>query len=291
MKPVEIFAAAGCFDDASPEEIISSPAWAMPVRVGDVQTVLAVDGEVQSGAIDLDVSFDGEKNVLSICDSPAFPELHRVWGARDEMPREMLLALVEMECGGLLQGLENAVRRVLKVDGVSPDGGLRAGDRRLALRAGDIRFSLFATPAVAAAFGQPRFLDISNDCIRSISLPAEIEYAVFAMDPVDIESLAPGDEVLLPELDIAQPRYVAAGRFAADSSGVEKWRDDGRVRAVAAGPAQITLGELFDASEGSRVPSAPKPVRLRLVKAGKTIAEGVADTTDAMPSLAVDACP
>lgn len=271
-----------------PEEALASPAWAMPFRTGESAAALCADPDFQTDAIDLAVSFDGEKNVLSICDSPAFPELHRLWAQRSEMPRELLLALVEMECGGLLQGLENAVRRSLKVEGLAPESPA-PGAARLALRTGDIRFSLDAAPAVVEAFGQPRFLDLSHDAVRSLTLDAEAEYAVFAMDDAEISSIAAGDAVLLPELESGETRFVVDGRFSAGPDGVLPWRDDGRVRAVSASACTISLGELFDAAEGSGLPPAPPPARLRLVRGAATLAEGRVEKLAGADALAVEA--
>ncbi len=102
--------------DWSPEQILASPAWAMPCRLGSEEGRLVSDGALlPADPLCLAVRFADDSATLALADSPLFPELHALWSSRAEVPSPILLALVEKECGPLLQLLENAARRQLKI--------------------------------------------------------------------------------------------------------------------------------------------------------------------------------
>lgn len=293
MKPLEILSELPYWAKASPEEILDSPAFAMPCRLGD-ESVLLRPAPVEPAASDmlaLSVSFGDEPHALCLARSPRFPDLDKLWDSRADVPEPILLALVEKECGSLFQMLENAVRKQLRlvgVENVSRRGAAESvANWELARGTGDVgsdgnilNFSLTRTSTVVSALGVMRNLDLAHESIRLQKLPAEVEYAAFQLPDADLASLAPGDALLLPEIGAVAPRRIVGGRFAVDANGVSPYQEDEMCRVRDAADGMVSLGELFDAATGtagaqSQVP--PANAQLRLVRRGKTLATGRLD--------------
>ncbi len=286
MKPLEILSALPKWANAAPESLLDSPAWAMPCRLGDASATLRA-AEVRPGeSLDLAVLLDGERHLLSIADSPRFADLHALWATRAEVPEPILLALVEKECGVLLQLVENAVRRQLKVEGLASEG---PDERTFFMQVEDVVFGLTRSPVVEAALGQLRFVDTTHQSVREEPLPCETEVASFVLSAADIASIAVGDALLLPEVGTVPPRLVVDGRFLVDENGVAPFSDDGRLRVVDAAPRTISLGELFDRAESPVEEADAKPSQLRLVSSGKTLAEGSLDKLAGQSAFVVEA--
>lgn len=300
MKPLEILSALPQWAGAAPGAILDSPAFLMPCRLGDQPAVLrnAEIAPAASEALALAVSFADEPHTLRIARSPAFPELDTIWDSRTDVPAPILLALVEKECGPLLQLLENAVRRQLRLVGLDEDrssaearGDGEAEEPQTAVslsvsaasREDAIAFSLTRSATVVSALGSLRNLELAHESIRSIALSASVEYASFSLSEADLSALSAGDAVLLPEIGGVPARLVADGRFVVDDGGVAPFSDDGRCRVLAAEPRQVTLGDLFDAAEGGmsaveslkvETPGGESCLPLHLVQAGRTLASG-----------------
>lgn len=273
MKPSEIIASLPQWREAKPADILASPAWAMPCRLGDSQDVMLLDAVRPADMLSLAIRFEDEPHILGLAASPRFPELSRLWASLSEVPEPILLALVEKECGPFLQMLENAVRRQLKIDGISKDSpGPEA--QAIAARIADVTFTLTRSVTIETAFGQLRFIDLTHPSIRETQLAAEYEYAAFALPREDIASLAPGDALLVPEIGTAAPRVIADGRFILDENGVSAQGEDDLVRVRSVEPRTTTLGELFDGAVN--VPHAASP--LKLVVSGRTVAVGRLDS-------------
>ena len=273
MKPFEILSAIPRWAKATPDQIIDSPAFAMPCRLGDETAVLRLDAVEPGDTLDLAVQFGDEPHTLRLAKSPLFPELEKIWDNRADIPEPILLALAERECGALFQLLENAVRRQLRLVGIA-DPAATTDARSLSAQISGIAFTLTRSPAVVDALGVLRNLDLANPSIRDGELGAEVEYAAFVLPASDLASLAVGDALLLPEIGSIPPRLLADGRFAVDGNGVSSFADDGRCRVVAAEPRTVTLGELFDAAENPQGLGGDPSGQLRLVQAGKTLASG-----------------
>ena len=291
MKSPEILSALPRWKSASPEALLASPAWAMPCRLGDEATTLRMADVKPCDTLDLSVILDGERHVLSVAASPRFADLHAMWPSRADVPEQILLALVERECGRLLQLVENAVRRQLKIEGLAPEG---PDGRTLFAQVEDVVFGLTRSPMVEAALGQLRFIDCSHPSVRAEMLPAEVEYAAFALPAADMAALAVGDALLLPEVGGVPPRLVVDGRFAVDGNGVAPFAEDGRCRVVSADPRTTSLGELFDAADGTPAPAPADCAllqQLRLVHDGRPIALGHLDRLGDQPSFIVESLP
>lgn len=286
MKPLEILSALPKWANAAPESLLDSPAWAMPCRLGDASATLRA-AEVRPGeSLDLAVLLDGERHLLSIADSPRFADLHALWATRAEVPEPILLALVEKECGALLQLVENAVRRQLKVEGLASDG---PDESTFFMQVEDVVFGLTRSPVVEAALGQLRFVDTAHQSVREEQLPCETEIAAFVLSAADMASIAVGDALLLPEVGTVPPRLVVDGRFLVDENGVAPFSDDGRLRVVDAEPRTISLGELFDRAESPVEEAEAKPSQLRLVSSGKVLADGSLDKLASQSVFVVEA--
>ena len=194
------------------------------------------------------------------------------------MPDALLLALVERDCGPLFQFLENAVRKQLRLVGLAaaPADGPRTD--MVSFQVDDTVFSVTRSASVLSAFGLLRNLDLSHESIRAQSLPDEVEYASFALSEDERASLAPGDALLLPEIESVPPRIIVDGRFVADANGVTPYAADSLVHVLAQDGGTIALGNVFDIADApSPPPSAEAGAQLRMVRAGRQIATGRLD--------------
>lgn len=279
MTPYELLSKWPGLDSATAAEIFASPAWALTTTWGARDCVLAFDAVVPADTLDVAVRFEDDEHVIALADSPAFPELHRIWGARAQVPEPILLALVERECGPLFQILENAARRQLSVAGLAkeaPAAEMRAARVETSEGEGLCTFSLSLSPALVEAFGELRNLDPVHESILSRTLPAEVEYASFTLTGDELAGLAPGDALLLPEVPgdgtPGTPRLVAAGRFVLEGGVVSDWAEDRRCRVLARDPVTVSFGQLAD-PEASDI-ALRAPMELKLVRAGRLLAEG-----------------
>jgi hypothetical protein len=286
MKPLEILVAIPRWVKATPDQILDSPAFALPCRLGEEQVSLRL-GAVQPGdTLDLAILFGDEQHLLRLARSPHFPELDKLWDNRAEVPEPILLALVEKECGPLFQLLENAVRRQLRLVGFAAPSATDA--RTLSAQVNDIVFSLTRSDTVTAAFGNLRHLDFASPELRAETFAAVTEYAAFALMQADLAALSVGDALLVPEIGSVAPRLVVDRRFVVDETGVSPFADDGRCRVVAAEPRTVSLGDLFDAAENPHPVEGEAPSQLRLTQGGKTIARGRLDRLGEQPAFIVE---
>jgi hypothetical protein len=278
MKPFELLSSLPGWTDAPPAKLLASPAWALPCRFGETAGSLRLGAIRPTDTLNLRIALENEEHVLGIADSPAFPELHAVWHARSDVPEPILLALVEKECAPLLQLLENAVRRQLRVIGLAPDadGGSDASWAMQVVASGNgiAVFTLSSSPALTQTFGNLRFIDLSHPAVRDLTLDAAVELASFSLNAGDNPET--GDALLLPELDLASGtatvRLVVSGVLAAQAeTGVSPWTDEGRFRVVRAERAGISFGALADFASG-KVAWADTPVLASL----GSISEGLA---------------
>ena len=177
MKPFEIVSSLPQWSGLGPDAIVDLPAFALPCRLGDESATLVLGATHPVETISLSILLESEPHVLSIARSPRFKELDAIWDSRADVPEPILLALVEKDAGPLLQLVENAVRRQLKLVGLAEDEGPDA--RTLFAQVADIHFSLTRSATVTAAIGNLRNLDFTHETIRSVTLPALTEYAAF----------------------------------------------------------------------------------------------------------------
>lgn len=277
MKPFEILLSLPQWSRLGPDAIVDSPAFAMPCRLGEESATLVLGATRPADAIRLSILVEDEPHVLSLARSPRFQELDAIWDSRGDVPEPILLALVEKDAGQVLQLVENALRRQIKLVGIAapePDDG---GSQALFAQVADVAFSLTRSATVTAALGVLRNIDLSHESIRSAVISAVTEYAAFSLAQSDAAGLAAGDAVLLPEIGTVPAKIVADWRFSVDGGGVSRYGTDELVHVVDATPRDMTLGEIFDAAEAPRAMDARPAGELRLVSKGRTLAVGRLD--------------
>lgn len=247
----------------SAEAILASPAWRMPVSFSRTDAALKLAEEANADTINLAITLDGEENVLCLTDSELYPDLHLLWRKRNALPNEIVLALVEKECGPVLQMLENTVRRQLSVKGLAEEDQRNKfpNMRSFALVADGqplLGFTFGLTAALAVEFGQLKYLDTSHESIRTLSRDAVADYASVVLADNEISELAVGDFLLLTD------EYLSSAKWQLEQPS------DGLVHICGAVQVQISFGEIAD----ERLPPVLPPVKVKLTKCGNTIAEG-----------------
>lgn len=246
---------------ANAETVLASPAWRMPVVYDGEETALCLADAPMDDEILLGVKFDDEAHILGIRDAAAFPDLHLLWKRRAELDANLLLALVEKECGALFQMLENAVRREFSVTGVvdaAPAGGRRT------FRVNDVSFSLDLSSALTLSLGQIGFLDATHESIRSMTRSAWADYGACEVSEAEIAALAVEDRVVLPE-------------------GTPSWSveapADGALHVRGREAAQLSFAQFAD----DDLPPVPPPTALELVRRDRTLAEGEISRIGGLP--------
>lgn len=277
MKASEILGAIPRWANAASDALVASPAWAMPCRLGDVACTMRLDAVHPADMLDIAIVLEDEPHVLSLADTPRFPELHRLWAVRAEVPEQILLALVEKEAGPLLQLIENAAHRQLRISGLSaaPDSTSDRLFARISSGEGDIlSFAITSSPALVSSLGRLIFIDTSHQSVRDETVPAVLSLASFTLSAAELASLSVGDALLIPEAESNPPSIIAAERLFVDSKGVTPFADDGRLRVESADPLTVTLGYLFDQASSPSEPERSSTPQLRLVTARRTLASG-----------------
>lgn len=276
MNDLELLTRWPGWADKRPEELLAEPAWALRTRWGDEEVSLRLTDNRPRDVIALKIAFDDEEHFLGIGCREAFPDLAVLWDRKGDIPNTLVLALIEKECGKLLQLLENTVRRQLRVIGLT-DAAERDGTRGFEVvnKKGAIvaDFALTVSNMVVEAFGDLSAMDTAHPSIASMTRPAIAEYAAFSLGD-EAETLASGDYLLMPELDNLM---AARWNFSAPPA-------DGKYHVRAAQPVEIAFGELVSET----LPEIPKPVELELFFGGKLIATGRADRLGVQPALAIE---
>ena len=72
MKPLEILSAIPKWENATPGQIVDSPAFAMSCRLGETPETLRLGAVEVGDALDLSVLFGDEPHVLRLARSPRF---------------------------------------------------------------------------------------------------------------------------------------------------------------------------------------------------------------------------
>ena len=286
MKPFEILSSLPQWSGLGPDAVVDLPAFAMPCQFGDERTTLVLGATHPADTINLSILLEDEPHVLSLARSPRFKELYAIWDSRADVPEPILLALAEMDAGPLFQLVENAVRRQFRLVGLAEP--VAADAKVLFAQVSDVVFSLSRSATVTAAIGNLRNLDLSHESIRTVVLPAVVEYVAFALASDDIAGLSVGDAVLLPEMGTAPSKLIAAGRFVVDANGVSRYDAGGLARVVDAEQKDITLGDIFDAAETPRAADTKPSGPLALVVGGRTIATGRLDNLGDQPAFIVE---
>ena len=271
MDAFELLRRWPTWEKANAATVLASLAWRMPVKFDGRDAKLRFDAaSEQSDAVRLSVMFDGEHHVLEIFDSEAFPDLHLLWSKRGALPEEIVLALVEKECGPLLQLMEDVTRKQLSIEGLASNSPAWAPKTFVLEEGGEvISFALDLSPAMEIMLGRLDLLDPSHESIRSLERPAEAEYAAVSLSDDDLASLAPGDFVLLP--DGAEPKWT-----------VEKPLD-GQLHVLGPEVASLTFAQMAD----DALPPVPDSGAFSLVRFGEKIATGTRSKVGDRPAVKI----
>lgn len=257
MDALELLKTWPSWARAGAETILASPAWRMQVRFGSGHGVMTV-GEAFPDALCLDIAFDGEPFVLALSDTSLYPDLHALWTRRADLPREIVLALIEKECGDVLTMLENLVRRQLSITGISEATSVAGRSYAVAVPGGAFGFALAFPPETVQAFARLENLDASHPAIREMTRAARADYAVLMLTEEERQALKPSDLLLLPET------------FPTKASWIVGAPSEGAVRLLSAAETEISFGAFAD----DRLPAIPPPDALRLVEGGRTLFAG-----------------
>jgi hypothetical protein len=248
---------------ALPEEIFSHPAWTMPCQWGDERCVLRHSTSKPRDVIGLSITLDDDEHFLGLANRESFPDLHKLWCEKTRLPDALLLALIEKECGDLLQLIENVVRRQVRVLGLD-DPLKRAGALAfdvVSVKHGSIRatFVIDIKASTIRNFGQLRFLDTQHESIRSLTRPVRAVYAMFNLSEQALNSLSAGDYLLLPEM--------ANAKFGEWICGLP---NDGQCRVVAPNAIDVTFAAFAD----NALPVCEKPTLIELAVGERIVARG-----------------
>ena len=208
MDALELLKTWPGWANAGAETVLASPAWRLSVRFGVETGVLRLGVEALSDTIDLDITLDGEPHVLSLADSSLYPDLHVLWGTRAGLPPEILLALVEKECGDLFFMLEKSTRRMVGVKGLAAAPAESARRMDVGLSAGTLSFALDLPPDVQALWGRLENLDVTHPEIRNMTRPARVDYCVLMLTDDERAVMASGDHLLVPDEFTGTQRWI-----------------------------------------------------------------------------------
>ncbi len=277
MTQIDMLANWPGWEKKTAGELITSPAWAMMVRYGDDEMRLKFSKTAPRDVIGLRIAFDDEEHFLGLGNRETFPDLNILWYEKKRLPDALVLALIEKECGDLLQLLENAVRSQLKVIGLAdPEERSEAQGFEVVDGSGSVIafFSLTLSHMVKTAFGDVSNIDTAHPDIRAMEMPAQIEYASFQLNEAEAKGLASGDYLLMPEaVNLSGAKWMPQGIA-----------HDGRFHLVAEESGMLTFGALADGA----LPPVPEPSRLVLVRDGRTIAVGGFSRLGGQPAFAVE---
>ena len=277
MSAFDILKSWPGISDASAEELFAHPAWAMPCQWSDERCILRRAAAKPRDVIGIAVTLDDDPHFLGLGNRETFPDLHDLWARKAELPSALILALIEKECGDLLQMIENVARRQVGVTGLD-DPEKRSGAiafEVISLADGSIRasFVLDVKPSMARTFGQLRFLDVSHESLREMARPARAVYATFDLPPEDAAGIATGDYLMLPEVESG-----AGGEWKCT------FPDDGRYRVVSRGDTELTFAALADGN----VPPLPAPCELELRRGDEVVARGRFKELCSRPAFVVE---
>lgn len=311
MNALDVISRLSPFSTWTSKTIANCPAWSFAGRFNEKPCFLRNDRALECAAdLALAVRFADEPALLKIADSPAWPELHALWHSLAEIPPPVALALVETECGGLFQLVENAVGRQLSIDGIADEefcASFAKSLRSFRIVQEDgaeiCHFSLSVSPATDAALGVLRNLDTAHETIRETPLEGILILASPVVSVPDLETLSPGDYILLPEitlqtgdgsapLNCTGAKLVVQSKIAITAGGLEPWTDDGTLKIVLKEKVMLTLGSLLNAASGSMpqslFPALAAGTPLALMRGTTLLSSGSLATLSGQAAMAVE---
>ena len=240
---------------ANAERVLASPAWRLETRFGGsparLVRVAALD---DAASVVLDVRLDDDPHVMAVEPTPTFPDLELLRGRLASLPKEVLLALVEKECGLLFQFVEELAKRRLSVAGISGGPAPRTAFS-VSGEAGEAKFAFDLTSEMEQRLGILANLDVGHPSVRGLTREAVACHGEWTMSDEEVASLSAGD-VLVPEDGFA-PRWL-----------VDEPKEDEMARAVSGEKGVLTFAQIAD----DALPPMPEPAALSLVRRGRPLA-------------------
>ncbi len=239
---------------ANAARVLASPAWRLETRFGGHPARLTRCANLSGSPIVLDVRLDDEPHVLALEITPLFPDLTLLKDRLSALPKEVLLALVEKECGVVFQFVEEVAKRQLSIVGLS--GKPVPADTAFAVSgtAGEARLAIDLTSEMEQRLGSLANLDVTHPSIRDLTREAFACHAEWMLADADLSALAVGD-CLVPEADF-QPQWLL------------DLPSDDHVRAIADAKGTLSFAQLAD----DALPPVPPPTALTLWRKGKPLA-------------------
>jgi len=261
---------------ANAETVFASPAWRMPVAYDGGEAVLRLSAENPSDVLEVSITIDGTPHVLGLTPSPAYPDLSLLWSKRTSLPDALLLALVEKECGPVLQMIEDMSHRQVAVTGLAPASIAKPSSCRTFVLSREgvdpIVWTFDVNDAFALQCGRLEFLDTSHPQIRESVRPAVPEYATIMLLAEERGTFKAGDFILLPET-MPEPKWVS-----------DEPDDDAlHVRGVTS--TEISFAAFADDALPP-VPELSGP--LEIVRRGRSVARGTVRKIGVAPAFFVE---
>lgn len=194
LEPEELLRAWPSWQKSSADKVLSSPAWRMDVSFARQRDRLTIDHAENADEIYLKVSLDDIEHVLGVRDSERYHDLHLIWSRKDALDKNIVLALIEKECGALFVLIEHVFGRDLKINGLAkgPSKGLRT-----AFKTAAYSFSIDLTSEMRLSLGDISYLDPKHDSIRSMTRAARADYAAITLDESALKDIEVGDVIPL----------------------------------------------------------------------------------------------
>ena len=257
------------------DEICAHPAWRIVCEWHDEPCVMRRAAMKPRDIAALALRLGGKNCFFGLSNKEAFPDLHELWDVKRNLPDNLLLALVEKECGELFQILENAAKAEVELVSLdSPGKRIECEAFEVVARDGSVcaRFVLEMAPDVLMEFGRLRHLDPDHASIRSLEKPMQAMYAEFCLPEEDAAEIAAGDYILLPELDVSKGVWI------------DRIEDDKFVRIVAPKAFAIKFSELADGA----MPEVPSSSSVEMMVGAKVFARGRMDVLGIVPAFVVE---
>ena len=239
---------------ANAARVLASPAWRLETQFdGKDARLVRVDSLAADATVVLDVRLDDEPHVLAIEPTPLFPDLSLLKGRFADLPREVLLALVEKECGALFQFVEEIAKRRLAIVGLSASPVPETAFV-LSGEGGEARFALDLSAEMEQRLGVLANLDVTHPSIRNLTREAFACHGEWTLADAELAALAVGDCLVLDEG--FEPRWLLAVP------------SDERAYVLAEEKGSLSFAQLAD----DALPSVPPPKTLMLCRGGTVLA-------------------
>ena len=239
---------------ANAARVLASSAWRLETQFGGKDARLVrVDALAADATVALDIRLDEEPHVLAIEPTPLFPDLTLLKGRFADLPKEVLLALVEKEGGVLFQFVEEISHHRLAIVGLSASPVPETAFV-LSGEGGEARFALDLSAEMEQRLGVLANLDVTHPSIRNLTREAIACHGEWTLNEAELAALSVGD-CLVPDEGF-EPRWL-----------LEVPADE-RAYALVEEKGSLSFAQLAD----DALPSVPPSKTLMLCRGGSVLA-------------------